>query len=61
MRPVLKIIGEDGNAFAILGKAEKAMKDAGWDEKGIEKVMKEAMAGDYDHLLQTICKYFEVR
>jgi len=29
--PVLKIIGTDGNAFAILGKAQKVAKQNGMD------------------------------
>lgn len=49
-KPVLKIVGEDGNAFAILGKAMRVAKanDMDWD-----KIMTEATSGDYDHLLQT--------
>lgn len=60
-KPVLKIIGSDGNAFAILGAARKAAMRAGWDAAQIEAFMTEAKSGDYDYLLQTCMEYFEVR
>ncbi len=59
-KPVLKIIGRDGNAFAILGEAKKVLKQHGYDKQEIEQVMNEAMAGDYNNLLQTMLKYFDV-
>lgn len=59
-KPVLKIIGADGNAFAILGVARRTAREAGWDKEKIEKFFAEAVAGDYDHLLNTCSKYFEV-
>ncbi len=59
-KPVVKLIGEDGNAFAVLAAARKAIKKAGWGKKEIEDFLEEAMSGDYDHLLQTIMKYCEV-
>jgi len=57
MKPKLEIIGHDGNAFLILGKAARVAKKNGMDWNAISK---EAMAGDYDHLLATMAKYFEV-
>ena len=59
-KPELKIIGEDGNAFAILGKAIHTAKRAGWSPEEIEKFRIEAMDGDYDHLLQTCMEFFDV-
>jgi len=59
-KPKLKIIGQDGNAFFILGKAQQAAKQAGWEKEQIDGFMKEAMAGDYDHLLATCMEFFEV-
>jgi hypothetical protein len=56
-KPVLEIIGHDGNAFAILGKAMKVAKKHGLDW---DKIKSEAIAGDYDHLLGVMMKYFEV-
>jgi len=59
-KPVLKLVGEDGNAFNILGKAQREARAAGCDEETINQFMSEATSGDYDHLLQTCMKYFEV-
>jgi len=56
-KPKLVLLGEDGNAFNVLGKAKRVAQknDMDWD-----KISKEAMDGDYDHLLQTMMKYFDV-
>ncbi len=56
-KPTLEITGHDGNAFVILGKARRVAKENNMDW---ETIQKEAMSGDYDHLLQTMMKYFEV-
>lgn len=55
-RPTVKMIGEDGNAFAILGRVNKALKKAGRPEDG-KRFLEEAMHGDYNHLLRTAMKY----
>lgn len=49
----VKLIGEDGNAFAILGRVQKAMRRAGVEKSDIEAYLKEATSGDYNHLLVT--------
>lgn len=46
------LVGEDGNAFSILGRVTKAMRKAGLSEEDIDAYMNEAMEGDYDHLLR---------
>ena len=55
----VKMVGEDGNAFAILGRCRQALAKARrldlWDE-----FHKEATSADYNHLLATVCDYFEV-
>lgn len=50
---VVELIGHDGNAFAILGRVQRALRQAGVEKAEIDAFLKEAMAGDYDHLLQT--------
>jgi len=55
----LGIVGQDGNAFNILGLASRALKDNGQSEL-VDEYMTEAMAGDYDHLLRTTAQYFDV-
>lgn len=56
-RPVVRLVGEDGNAFAILGRVRRAMRHAGWPKSTIDEFLREATAGDYDHLLQTVMRY----
>jgi len=52
--PVVQLEGEDGNAFAILGRWQSAARDAGWPPDQVKRVMEHAMSGDYGHLLQTV-------
>jgi hypothetical protein len=58
--PKLKLVGQDGNAFNILGLARRAGQKAGFPKEKMDAFMKEATTGDYDHLLQTCMKYFDV-
>ncbi len=57
-RPKLEMVGHDGNAFSILARATRAARKAKWTEEQIESYKKEAMAGDYDHLLMTTMDWF---
>ena len=59
-KPELRLVGEDGNAFAILGAAQRAARKAGWPKEMVEEMMNKAKSGDYDHLLQTMMEYFDV-
>ena len=59
-KPKLSLVGQDGNAFMILGLAKRAAKKAGWSEQEIKCFINEATGGDYDNLLQTCMKYFDV-
>ncbi len=56
-KPDLNLRDADGNAFSLLAKARKVALANNMDWAAIES---EAKAGDYDHLLQTMMKYFEV-
>jgi len=58
-KPKVKLIGEDGNAFNILGKVKRALVKAGMHEEA-KAFMEEATAGDYNHLLATVQKYVDV-
>lgn len=55
----VKLIGEDGNAFAILGKVSQALKSHGHKEMAKE-FMAEATKDDYNHLLRTCMKVVQV-
>jgi hypothetical protein len=56
----VKLVGHDGNAFAILGKCTQAMRSARLPQAEIDAFMAEATAGDYDRLLQTCLRWFDV-
>lgn len=56
---VVELVGEDGNAFAIIGRVSQALKKNGYADLAKE-FQKEAMSGDYDHLLRTAMEYVEV-
>lgn len=51
------LVGEDGNAFAIMGRVSEALRRAGVSKVDRDKFMAEATAGDYDHLLRTCQQY----
>lgn len=56
----VKLIGTDGNAFAILGRVKDALKQGGQDKEFIDAFLKEATSGDYDHLLCTCMEVVDV-
>ena len=56
----VELVGQDGNAFAILGAVSKGMRRGGVPKTEIDLFMAEAMNGDYNHLLQTCMKWVNV-
>lgn len=58
-KPKVKLVGEEGNAYVILARARAALKAALVDKLVIDGFLKKAMAGDYDHLLQTVMEYVD--
>ncbi len=54
----VKLVGEDGNAFAILGRCRRQARGH-LDKSQLDIFMTEATAGDYDHLLRTCMEYFD--
>jgi hypothetical protein len=56
----VRLVGEDVNAFAILGRVQKALKRGGASSEQVSEFLKEAMSGDYDHLLQVVMRWVEV-
>jgi hypothetical protein len=59
-KPIVKLIGLDGNAFSILGRVKLALRRAGADKEYIDQYLSEATTGDYDHLLAVTMGYVEV-
>jgi len=60
-KPIVKLVGADGNAMMILGLCLRAAKKANWTDEKVKAFKTEAQSGDYDNLLQTCMKYFEVK
>jgi hypothetical protein len=56
----VQLTGTDGNAFAIMAKVQRALKDAGANDLQVKEYLDESMNGDYDHLLQTALKWVNV-
>jgi hypothetical protein len=56
----VNLLGEDGNAFVIISRVRRAMKDNRLPESAIENYTREAMSGDYDVVLQATMKYVDV-
>jgi hypothetical protein len=59
-KPKLKLVGEDGNAYVILGRAHQALKEAGFSAEQIQEYDTKAKSGNYDHLLATTMEFCEV-
>jgi hypothetical protein len=55
------LTGQDGNAFSILGRVQRALRQAGVSEGEITAFVDEACSGEYDHLLRTVMRWVEVR
>ena len=47
--------GEDGNAFAIMGRVKRGLRKAKWPREDVDQVMREMTSGDYNHLLRVAC------
>lgn len=56
----VQLTGQDGNAFFIIARVNKALKKAGVSKEEIDAFMEDAMSGDYDHVLQTVMKWVNV-
>jgi len=59
-KPTVKLIGQDGNAFSVMGNVKQVLKYAGADQEYINQYLKEATSGDYNHLLTVSMKYVNV-
>ena len=59
-KPMVALVGLNGNAFAVIGACKRAAKKAGWTDEKWKDVNEEMTSGDYNHLLHTVVKYFEV-
>jgi hypothetical protein len=56
----VELIGNDGNAFAILGAVQRDLKRAGAPKEDLDAYFKEATSGDYDNLLAVTMKWVNI-
>jgi hypothetical protein len=56
----VRLTGLDGNAFAILGRVQSALRQAKLPQQEQEPFWREATAGDYDQLLRACMKWVTV-
>ncbi len=57
IKPNVKLIDTNGNAFAIIGRVRDALHKAGADKEYVNQYMDKAMAGDYNNLLCVTMDY----
>ncbi len=57
----VKLVGTDGNAFALLGTVTAALRRGKIGSDFIKAFQKEATSGDYHHLLCTCMLVCDVR
>ena len=56
----VELIGEDGNAFNVIGKVKKALKKNNVPQETVTEFVEEATSGDYDNLLRVVTKWVDV-
>jgi len=56
----VELIGQDGNAYAIMGTIQTALRKANVSKEEIDEYLKESMSGDYNHLLRTAMAWVSV-
>ena len=59
-KPTVQLSDNDGNAMSIIGRASRALRQAGYSKEEIDQYRKEAMSGDYDNMIQVTMKWCEV-
>jgi hypothetical protein len=55
----MSLVGQDGNAFFLMGAFQREARMQGWTSEEIEKVIHECKSGDYNHLLSTLMDNIE--
>ena len=53
--PVIDLTGPEGNAFFLMGQADRYARQLGLDK---EVVINEMKSGDYENLVQVFDRYF---
>ena len=56
----VQLTGKDGNAFAIMGNVNRALRRGGVSKEERDEYMEQSMSGDYDNVLQTAMAWVNV-
>jgi hypothetical protein len=56
----VQLVGNDGNAFAVMGAVKSALKKAGASKEELDQYLADSMSGDYDNLLRVAMEWVEV-
>jgi len=59
LRPKMQLIGQDGNIFAIMGRASRLLKNAGQSDKAKEMCDRVTAGQSYSEALNIISEYVE--
>ena len=59
-KPKCKLIGTDGNVFALLGQVSRTLKKAGLSDQASEMQKKVFSAGSYEEALNIFGEYVEI-
>ena len=57
----VKLVGEDGNTYAIMGmgRVTRALRRHGIEDAEIDQFLTECRSGDYDHLVATCMQWVD--
>jgi len=59
-RPVVTLLGEDGNAFSIIARCRTAWRQANLPASDWLPIQTEMLSGSYAQLLATAATYFNI-
>jgi hypothetical protein len=57
----VQLTGTDGNAFAIMGRVQAALRKAGATKEELAQYSMDSMSGDYDNLLRAQTKWVNIQ
>lgn len=56
----VKLVGEDGNAFMILGRVSNDLRANGVEREEVDQYVAEATDGDYENLLAVTAQWVSI-
>lgn len=59
-KPQLKLVGEDGNIFSIIGRGVRELRRAGYSDEEVKQFTDEVQSSEsYHHALAVVMKWFD--